>query len=502
MTRTTCDGLDRVRSEAPSTLPGCGGLLGASSGGVAAPRARLRATPGYVRSALRAVGRGVREGAVGAGGLLSAAGALVVAVGVFVSSAGAQPSSTGPLAPPANGPRHADSTFVAIVDCTVHPTPGTSDEHATVVFRDGRIKQVLTAERTDEAHAAGHDAKGPIKAPLAPAGAKVIEGKGLHVYPGFIDAYVDVDAPAPEGDPAALHWNRKVTPQRSALDGAGVDAGTAESLRRMGFATACLSPRGGVFRGSSAVVSLAKPPEEQSAAKPPVYREKVYQSVAFELGGGYPSSEMGAMALIRQTFIDADWQDSAREAGQVIAPNALDPLMPSWGEGKTGERRSFSYYQQVLVDTDDELEVLRAIKVCEEFRRPIAVLGSGSEFQRLDAIRTLCVPVANDRAALLQGPGHGALGIPFVLPLNFPRTPDVSTVAKAESTELKDLMAWEQAPTNPRRMAGAGITFALTTSKLNNRGDFVGNLKTALKYGLTEEQAIRALTRSEEHTSE
>src|SRR3954469_13505864 len=95
----------------------------------------------------------------------------------------AQPSSTGPLAPPANGPRHADSTFVAIVDCTVHPTPGASSEHASVVFRAGRIVAVLTSE-----------GKGP-NAPAPPAGAKVIEGKGLHVYPGFIDAYVDVDAP-------------------------------------------------------------------------------------------------------------------------------------------------------------------------------------------------------------------------------------------------------------------------------------------------------------------
>src|SRR5213078_4111260 len=69
--------------------------------------------------------------------IVAAAVAAVLSGPVF-----AQPSSTGPLAPPANGPRHADSTFVAIVDCTVHPTPGTSDEHATVVFRDGRSVSV------------------------------------------------------------------------------------------------------------------------------------------------------------------------------------------------------------------------------------------------------------------------------------------------------------------------------------------------------------------------
>jgi imidazolonepropionase-like amidohydrolase len=480
----------------------------------------------------------------------------------------AQPSSTGPLAPPANGPRHADSTFVAIVDCTAHPTPGASADHATVVFRDGRIVSVLAAE-----------GKGP-GAPAAPAGARVIEGKGLHVYPGFIDVYVDVDAPAPEGDPAALHWCRKVTPQRSALDGAGVDAPTAEALRRLGFATACMSPRGGVFRGTAAVVSLAKMPEEQSAAKPPVYREKAYQSVAFELGGGYPGSEMGAIALIRQTFIDADWQKAAKEAGETIAPNCLDALDPEGarrtaqvGDQAPAQLASFSpdrshfalpneqlallrdiekatdyvrptearpsnqyrtipgpspvpmpvdhgsatvsmpmtqgeptapiptyqnereyteapgsgavprvdlcvfapeYKPFILFNTDDELEAIRATKVLKEFKRAGVILGCGTEFSRLDAIK--------------------ATGMDYVLPLNFPKTPDVSTYAKAEGVELKELMTWEQGPTNPRRMAGAGIKFALTTGKLANRGDFAGNLKTALKYGLTEQQAIASLT--------
>jgi imidazolonepropionase-like amidohydrolase len=435
----------------------------------------------------------------------------------------AQPSSTGPLAPPANGPRHADSTFVAIVDCTVHPRPGASSDHATVVFKDGRIVAVMMPEegaalgalagtglgklsRNMDTGAAAGAILGGLAQPAvpskdtavtvvpAPAGARVIEGKGLHVYPCFIDAYVDVDAPAPEGDPASLHWNKKVTPQRSALDGAGVDAPTAESMRRMGFGAACISPRGGVFRGSSAVVSLAKPPDEQSAAKPPVYREKVYESIAFELGGGYPSSEMGAMALIRQTFIDADWQYEARRAGAVIAPNALDPLMPvSHEAGESTKDVAYRSWNEVLMDTDDELEVLRAVKVCKEFSRPLIVLGSGVEFQRLDAIKDACVP--SERDQLMQKPSNTyPMAIPFVLPLNFPKAPDVSSYAKAEGVELRDLMAWEQAPTNPRRLAKAGITFALTTAKLGNKNEFPANLKTALKYGLDENQALAALT--------
>jgi imidazolonepropionase-like amidohydrolase len=128
----------------------------------------------------------------------------------------------------------------------------------------------------------------------------------------------------------------------------------------------------------------------------------------------------------------------------------------------------------LLFDTDDELEALRAAKIAREFGRSAMLLGSGYEFRRLEAIR--------------------ADGLPIVLPLRFPRTPDVAGVGKADSVELRDLMTWEQAPTNPRRLDAAGVKVALTTSKLRNRTDFEGNLTRAIKHGLSAERALAMLT--------
>lgn len=441
-------------------------------------------------------------------------------IGVVVLCAGsawAQPTSTGPLAPPANGPRRGDATWTALYDCTVHTDPTASLAHATVVFRDGLITQVLSAERTDEAHAVDHDAQGPIRPGTPPPGARLINCTGLHLYAGLIDAYVEVDAPPPAGDASTKHWSPKVTPQRSALDGAGVDDRTAEALRKLGFTAAAIAPRGGVFRGSAAVVSLAKPSEEQSAARPPVYAEGVYQSVAFELGGGYPGSEMGAVAMIRQTLIDADWQEAAREAGQTVEGNCLDVLgMGTSSLREASESASFSEntattaagmdprpnspfpargahtplsergatQPPLLFNTDDSLEPLRAIKIADEFHRPYVLLGSGSEYQRLGALK---------EALAHSAPGLGQTPM-VVLPLNFPKAPDVSSIGKAEAVDLKELMTWEQAPTNPRRLAAAGVEFALTTAKARDRGDFRRNLQSALKHGLTEGQALAALT--------
>jgi imidazolonepropionase-like amidohydrolase len=391
--------------------------------------------------------------------LKHAAGFISGALLLLAGFAMGQPSSSSPLAPPPNGPRRADPTWYAITGCTLHPRPGEVIPHATVVFRDGIITAILPGEGE------GENAR-PARVPLGP---RLVDGAGLHIYAAFIDACVEVDAPAPRDDASRLHWSRAVTPQRSALDGTGLDDNAATSLRRQGFGAAALSPRGGIFRGKAALVSLAKPAEDTSAARPPVYRDNVYQAIAAESGREYPGSQMGAIALMRQTFSDAKWHQRERAAGRNPEPTTvLDHLAPANTPGAPSRPDTF------LFDAPDELIALRAGRIAAEFSVPMIILGSGAEFRRLDA---------------LAADGHA-----FILPLNFPRTPDVSSLAKQEATELRAMMTWEQSPTNARRVAAAGITFALSTARLRDRAEFLRNVRSAIRHGLTEDQALAALT--------
>lgn len=405
--------------------------------------------------------------------------ALVVFVGAAgVAGAWAQP---GGSLPPRNGPRASEPAWHALRNATVHVAPGKELRAATVVFKDGVISAVLEGKPGPDGKA-GTDDDEPAGVPIGP---RVWDCTGLHVYPGFIDAYVEVDAPAPDGKEAGRHWNSRVTPQRSALDGAGIAESAAEGLRKQGFTAAAISPRGGVFRGRAAVVALSAPEADPSKPKPRAYRADVYQSVAFEtagFGGGggdanvgewtsYPSSQMGAIALVRQTLSDADWQAAGRAGGTFSGPaTAVDWLAPNGASGAGIPSRPGIY----LFDADDELEQLRALKVAREFSRPAMVLGSGVEFRRLEAI-------AREKTAI-------------VLPLSFPRAPEVSSLSAAESVELREMMTWEQAPTNPRRLAAAGVTFALTTARLRDVGDFSRNLARAIRHGLSPEQAMAAVT--------
>ncbi|MCW5765662.1 MAG: amidohydrolase family protein, partial [Phycisphaeraceae bacterium] len=410
----------------------------------------------------------------GRAGLVVAGWAAMIAAGAIaaVVQAGGQPD---PMVPPPNRVGRADPALHAIVGATVHPTPDTTLYNATVVFRDGRIVSV-EGSATPPAKVEGGDAKAPQPAaPGAPAGARVWDGTGLHVYAAFVEPYLEVDAPRPDPEKKGVHWNTRITPQRSALDGKVMDEATARALRNIGFGAAAVSPKGGIFRGTSAVVSLARPAAEAAArARPEVYRDRAYQTFAFELSTGdggegrwdsYPSSEMGAIALVRQTLLDADWQAERRTTGQERgALNALDALAKPASGAAT----------PLLFDAADELQVLRGLKVAREFGRTAVVLGSGLEFRRLAA-------VAAEKAAV-------------VVPLNFPDKPKANSVGEAEAIELRELLTWEQAPTNPRRLDGAGLTLSLTTHRLRDRGKFMENLRSAIRHGLPETRALAMLT--------
>ena len=356
---------------------------------------------------------------------------------------------------PEIGPRKVDPRWHALVHATVVPRPGESLADATVVVRDGAIVAL--------------EAGAP-----PPAGARVWDCSGLFVYPGLIDAHLAVETPRAEGEAQGRHWRHEmVTPQRSALDGPGAGAELRKELRALGFTAAAIAPSDGVFRGRAALVALGEPADELSARTAEVIADDVFQVIAFRGGGfrgggGYPTSEMGAIALVRQTLLDAD-HHARSLAVQARDPNGHEPPQPDRAlEALAGGSAP------LLFDAADELQILRAAKVAAELGRELVVVGCGTEFRRLEAV--------------------AAAGAPIVLPLSFPEAPDVATRAKAEAHSLRDLMTWEQAPTNPRRLLAAGLTVALTTDDLESRGDFPERLRKAIAHGLAEDDALAMLT--------
>jgi imidazolonepropionase-like amidohydrolase len=362
----------------------------------------------------------------------------------FLSLFGAQDA-------PPNGMREIDLRTHALTGATVVIRPGEEIENATIIIRDGVIEAV-----------------GPDLA--IPAGARVWDVAGKTVYAGLIEAALLVN-PGEIAQGPGSHWNRHVHPELSAAERELPSAADAKALRDLGFTSAAVFPSDGIFRGSGVVLSLAGDNGEGETFKPIVYVEKGAMALGFDRGGGYPSSLMGSIAAVRQTLLDAQWHLDATDIWNQY-PAGNEP--PKRADALEALEPVITRAQPVLFEVTDEHNFLRAAKVMEEFNLSGTILGSGLEFRRVDDV--------------------AATGLPAILPLNYPERPDVSSLDLAESTSLETMLNWEQAPTNPRRLINAGMTIALSAHGLRNKGNFYSNLRRAINNGLTQDQALAALT--------
>jgi N-acetylglucosamine-6-phosphate deacetylase len=357
--------------------------------------------------------------------------------------------ATSPIAPRPNGMAHDRPTRHMLVGATIHVGPGETldaSRNPAVLIEDGTIIGVLESADT---------------ARIKPGFQIHQFTEDHHIYAGFIDAYVEVDAPSIDRDAPGAHWNRMVTPQRDVLEGSGLTTKQRDALRADGFTSAMIAPKHGVFRGWTAVVSTAAPLSDPSLGHPPVHRARAGQMHGFDrtswADADYPTSHMGVMALLRQTFSDAQTRAGSAHSDD----SCLDSVRP-------GETTLF-------YETNQELEALLADKVAREFEHPnLVIVGSGAEHRRLSAFVEM---------------GH-----PVIVPLRYPETPKVATINDADRVGLAELQHWERAPANARWLHNSGVPVALTSSKLRSGDSFWTNLHTAIEKGLPEDDALAMLT--------
>jgi len=367
----------------------------------------------------------------------------------------AGPALAQPGTYPCNGVYDQRPGLYAFTHATLFTDYQTRVEDATLVVRDGRVEAV-----------------GPGKSVKIPAGAVVQDLRGKFVYPGFVDLYTSYGLP--EAKPAgarsrflppqvesqkvgAYSWNQAVHPEVNAAELFKVSEEQAAQLRALGFGTVLTQQADGIMRGTAALVSLNTQRRENEV----LLLDKAASALSFDKGSStqdYPSSLMGSIALLRQTYLDAQWNEKAPRREQNLSLQALR------------QQRSLPAIFQVK----DKLSALRADRVGDEAGVQYIIKGGGDEYQRLAEVK--------------------ATGAPFILPLNFPDAYNVEDVYDAQRIPLEDLKHWELAPANAARLAQAGVPFALTTADLKDKKKFLPNLRKAVQYGLSETAALRALT--------
>ena len=357
--------------------------------------------------------------------------------------------------------------YFAISGAKVVPVSGPPVEDAIVVVARGVILAV------------GKDA-------AIPADAWVIEGKGLTIYPGLLDALTDVGlaaaTAAPTGEAAAGGGALRRTGEaargpedrpnssvwRNAADEVSLADKRIETWRSAGFTTVVASPRAGFFPGEAAVLDLAGERAGDLVVKTPV-AIPISTKPLGGFGSGFPDSLMGVLGYEHQVWIDTDWLAKEQAAYEK---NPKGTARPRYDRNSAALAEALEKHALVVIPGNSVLDMRRALELGDRWSIKSAIYGGQAGYEIADEIAAKKVPVLVDL-----------------------KWPEAEKDADPDDTpSLRTLRFRDRAPSTPAAFARAGVKFAFYSGETTNPKDLLKAVKKSIDAGLAPDAALRALT--------
>ena len=360
----------------------------------------------------------------------------------------------------------------AITNARIITVTGPVIDRGTVVIRDGLIAAV-GANVT------------------VPADARVIDGAGLTVYPGLIDANTSLGLPQPSPSPSPSpspgggggfgQQLRPLTyltapnstqvpglqPEVMVEDFIRPGGDQIEAARNLGITTALSTPRTGIWMGQSALINLAGETPQQMIVRSPVAMHVGFTPLR---AGAYPNSLLGVFAALRQMLLDAQ---RYREVQQIYQRSPRGTRRPEQDRSLAALLPVLDGTMPVVMYADREREIARALDLAGEFKLK-AIIAGGMESEKL--------------ATRLRDSK-----VPILLSLNFPRR-TTAALPEADPEPIRILRERVEAPKTAGRLVAARVPFAFQSGALTNMSDFSANIVRAIENGLSRDDALRALT--------
>jgi imidazolonepropionase-like amidohydrolase len=344
---------------------------------------------------------------------------------------------------------------LAIRNARVIRVSGPTLPRATVIVRNGLIESV--GENT-----------------AVPADAWVIEGEGLNIYPGLIDAVSTAGlappagpapaaaaAPAvirgPQDRPSTQSWTRAadlIRPGEAAI----------ATARARGFTSAAVFPAQGLVGGQGALINLGGGEAGKMIVAAPLAQSVSLTPQRNTSFRSFPSSVMGVYAYLRQLYADLDYY--LKQKRDYAASPAGRPR-PDYDRALEGLAES----PRLLLPASTKNDIVHALKLAADIKQPAILHGLAEGYRAADLLRST----------------------PAIVNTRWPRRPEDADPEEPE--RMRDLEVRDQAPNTPAEFVKAGVKFAFTSGG-QSPAEMLRGVRRAMERGLKTEDALRALTLS------
>ncbi len=293
-----------------------------------------------------------------------------------------------------------------------------------------------------------------------PAGTVVKNCEGLYIYPSFIDAYAGFNQSKKGAKKEMVphtHWNPSIHPEHQYLADFPLDEKTKNDWLASGFGVANLHHRDGIMRGYGQLIMLGI-----DQANTALVSAKSTAHFSFAKGTSnidYPTSHIGAVALLRQSFYDANWYEgnTSKTKENTIAFAEMKKQVSA----------------NCIFELSNPLTLRNVSGLEQEFGRTFIVKGTGKEYLL-------------DRSQLE--------GRNMIVPISFPKAYDIKDPYEARMLSLEQLKHWETAPFNPYFLDQNGVAISLSRDTIGSAKEFLANLKQVTESGFDHDKALAALT--------
>jgi len=322
------------------------------------------------------------------------------------------------------------SPAYAITNATIVPVVGDRIARGTVVIRDGRIAAV-------GANVA------------VPADAFTIDGNGLFVYPGMIDAGTilglqEIGQGAPGGvDTRELG---EFNPQDDAIVAVNPFSEVIPTIRVNGITSVITAPLGNQISGQAALIDLAGWTPREMAVLP---RAGMVMSYPRSGGGGgfggrRQTPEQQREQQAREAKALRDFLGEARAYAEVKARATGNDAPPS----------------PAIFDVETADQIRGVLALTDSFHLKVILRGATYGWQMADTLAARHIPVVVGPTTALP-----ATGDPY-----------------------------DMVYANPGVLARAGVQIAFRTNDASDSRNLPYNAALATAYGLDPDEAMRALT--------